>query len=70
MHKEERKAKNLHNQVGWVIFHKNLKVSIDIFHAFQHGDRLMNFVTGKIYNDVSVIVDDNILLGGDQVKKF
>ena len=68
MHKEERKAENFHNQVGWVIFHKNLKASIDIFHAFH--DRLENFVTGRIYNDVSVIVDDNILLGEDQVKKF
>ena len=47
-----------------------MKVSINIFDASQHRDRLVNFVTEKINSDVSVNIDDSIRLGKDQMKNF
>ena len=45
-----------------------MEVSIDIMPLSM--DELVNVFTGKINNDLSVTVDDNILLGEDQMKNF
>ena len=47
-----------------------MEVSIDIFDACQHGDGLVNVVTGKINIDLSVNVGDSIQLGKDQMENF
>ena len=62
MHKEEKKCRILHDQVGWDILRLKLEVFIDIFDASHHGDELVNVVTGKI--------NSSIRLGEDQMENF
>ena len=69
-HKEEKKSRISHNQVDRDILRKKLEVSIDIFDACQHGDGLVNVVTGKINNYPSVNFGGSIRLGEDQMKNF
>ena len=70
MHKKEKELRISHDQVDRDILRKKSELSIDIFDASQHGDELVNVVTGKINNDLSVNVDDSIRLGEDQIKNF
>ena len=49
---------------------KSWKFPFDIFDACQHGDGLVNVVTGKINNYPSVNFGGSIRLGEDQMKNF
>ena len=64
------KSRILHDQVDQDILHKKLEVSIDMFDACQHGDELVNVITGKINSDLSLNDDDSIWLEKDQIKLF
>ena len=68
--KRRKKSRISHNQVDRDILRKKLEVSIDIFDACQHGDGLVNVVTGKINNYPSVNFGGSIRLGEDQMKNF
>ena len=47
-----------------------MEVFLNIFNASQYGHGLVNVVTGKINNDLSVNVDGRVWLGKDQMENF
>ena len=70
MHKEERKSRITNDEIDQNILRKKLEDSIDIFDSYQHGEELVNIVTGKINNNTTVNVDDSIRIGQEQMKSF
>ena len=42
----------------------------DVFDASQHGNGLVNIVTGKIVNKPEINVDDSVRLGKSQMEEF
>ena len=52
------------------VLRKCLEVSIDVFDASQHGDGLVNIVTGKIVNKPDINVDDSARVGKSHMEEF
>ena len=69
MHNEEKKSGISHDQVDQDILRKKWKFQLISLMPLSM-DELVNVFTGKINNDLTVTVDDSILLGEDQMKNF
>ena len=66
-HKEEKKSRILQDHVDRNVLRKRLEVSIDVFDASQHGNGLVNIVTGKIVNKPDINVDDSARVGKSHI---